>query len=421
MTHSPEHDAPADSQVGSRTARGVTATFLAALALQNAIGPFATDMYTPAFPQVTQDLATTSALIGLTITTFFIGFGSGQVIGGGVSDQVGRRWPILAGGTVAVLGSLVCAIAPNIWVLLAGRFLQGFGGGAAAAVGRAILTDVARGNTLARTMSLLQAIGGLAPMLAPVLGALIIEHFPWRVVFWTLAGGSALMVVSAWMWTWESLPAEQRGQRGGLVEFVSGLGHVLRERTFVSLMFTSAFSFFCLFAYISNSSYVFQETLGLSARAYSFIFAGNALLSTLGALVNIRLVGRFQPRTLILAGLTVSMAAVVLLVVSVFALGTPLIAVAVGFALLMAAQSFVFGNAAALALGSVREWAGTASAIQGLVQALAAAVSSPLATAGGADPAPMTWVMVAGICLACVAFAFLPRQSSPSGSRLPTD
>lgn len=396
------------------TGGAVTGTLLATLALQNAVPPFATDMYTPAFPQVTVDLATTPAMIGLTLTAFFVGFGSGQIIGGALSDQLGRRRPMIAGGLLCLLGGLICALAPSIWVLLLGRFLQGFGGGAASAVGRAILVDCARGNLLARTMSLLQAIGGLAPMIAPLVGAFVLTHAPWRAIFYFLAAFAFIMMCAAWRWAPESLPAEER-HGGGLRKFFSGIGSVFRIRLFVGFMLTSSFSSFCMFAYISNASYVFQQQLGLSPVAFSWIFAANALLPTLLALVNVRLIGRFQPRRLVLFGLSLSAVSAVVIALATFVWDMALAPTWIGFALLMSSVAFIFGNSSAMALGEAREHAGTASAVQGLVQSLANALSAPLATLGGGQSAvPMAFVMIVGVVGAWVCFFTIAR-----GHRLP--
>ena len=192
----------------------LTVALLITLAVQNAVPPMATDMYSAAFPQITVDLVTNSTMLGFTLTTFFVGYASGQVLGGAISDQIGRRRPIIAGGIIALVGSMICVFTPNIWVLLVGRVFQGLGGGVASSVARAILVDVAHGKTLARAMSLIQAIVGFAPMLAPVLGAFIITHATWRVVFWALAGFTLLMAALAWFVVPESLPEERRHPGG---------------------------------------------------------------------------------------------------------------------------------------------------------------------------------------------------------------
>lgn len=390
-------------------AGAVTTSLLITLAVLNAVPPLATDMYTPAFPNVTADLGTTATMIGLTLTAFFVGFGPGQIVGGAVSDSRGRRGPVILGTLTCLAGGVLCALAPNVWVLILGRFIQGFGGGMASATGRAVLVDLAHGVTLAKTMSILMAIGGLAPMIAPVLGGLMITHWPWEAIFWALAAFAALMAVLAWFFVPESLPPDRRHD-GGLRRLVGGIGTVLANPVFVGYLFTSAFSSFCMFGYIANSSYVLQGMKGLAPLTFSLIFAGNALLSTAAALLNSRLVGRIAPRRLIRLGLTVSALSVVILAVSVFAFDTNLIGVCVGFATLMAVQGFIFGNSSALALGASRAQAGTASAVMGLIQSLMNALSAPLATLGGATSAtPMVIVMIVGVCGAWLSFTLVGR------------
>ena len=386
----------------------LTVALLITLAVQNAVPPMATDMYSAAFPQITADLATNSTMLGFTLTTFFVGYASGQVLGGAISDQIGRRRPIVAGGIIALVGSMICVFTPSIWVLLVGRVFQGLGGGVASSVARAILVDVARGKTLARAMSLIQAIVGFAPMLAPVLGAFIITHATWRVVFWALAAFTLLMAALAWFVVPESLPEERR-HPGGIPRFFSGLVQVVHIRPFVGFMLTNAFSSFCMFGYISNATYVLQESLGLSPFQYSLVFAFNALVPTLLALVNVRLITRFEPRVLIAVGLALAALGVVTLVVSATALGLALVPTCAGFMLIMSANAFIFGNAASLALGQSRELAGTASSVLGVAQSLANAVSAPLATSGGSSATPMIVVMVTGSVGAWLAFWVVAR------------
>lgn len=356
----------------------LTVALLITLAVQNAVPPMATDMYSAAFPQITADLATNSTMLGFTLTTFFVGYATGQVLGGAISDQIGRRRPIIAGGIIALVGSMICVFTPNIWVLLVGRVFQGLGGGVASSVARAILVDVAHGKTLARAMSLIQAIVGFAPMLAPVLGAFIITHATWRVVFWALAA-------------------------------------------FVGFMLTNAFSSFCMFGYISNATYVLQGPLGLSPMAFAWVFAFNALLSTGFALVNVRLISHFTPRTLIVTGLTIAATGVVTLAISTFLLDLPLILTCVGFALIMTATAFIFGNSGAQAMSEAREHAGTASSVMGVFQSIANGIAAPLATSGGDSAVPMVLVMIVGSAGAWFAFWVIARGGKHTPRQLNLD
>ena len=384
----------------------LTVALLITLAVQNAVPPMATDMYSAAFPQITADLATNSTMLGFTLTTFFVGYASGQVLGGAISDQIGRRRPIIAGGITALIGSMICVLAPNIWVLLVGRVFQGLGGGVASSV--------------ARAMSLIQAIVGFAPMLAPVLGAFIITHATWRVIFWALAAFTLLMAALAWLVVPESLPEERR-HPGGIPRFFHGLVQVVRIRPFVGFMLVNAFSSFCMFGYISNATYVLQGPLGLSPMAFAWVFAFNALLSTGFALVNVRLISHFTPRTLIITGLTIAATGVVMLAVSTFLLDLPLIPTCVGFALIMTANAFIFGNSGAQAMREAREQAGTASSVMGVFQSLANGVAAPLATSGGDSAVPMVLVMIVGSAGAWFAFWVIARSGKHTPRHLSLD
>ena len=123
---------------------------------------------------MTADLATSASLVGLTLTTFFLGMALGQLLGGPLSDQRGRRMPMIVGGLICTLGAVGCAVAPSIGFLIVFRVVQGFGGGVAAVVARAVVVDVAKGDLLAKVMSIMMALGGLAPMVAPVVGGAVL-------------------------------------------------------------------------------------------------------------------------------------------------------------------------------------------------------------------------------------------------------
>jgi DHA1 family bicyclomycin/chloramphenicol resistance-like MFS transporter len=387
----------------------VTALLIGTIAIQTAVPPFATDMYTPAFPRVTADLATSASLVGLTLTAFFIGLALGQLVGGPWSDQRGRRLPLLIGGVVCTIGAVGCALAPGIGWLVAARVVQGFGGGVAAAVARAVIVDVAHGDLLAKVMSILQALGGLAPMVAPVAGALVITSSSWRMIFWWLVGFGALMVVTAAWFVPETLHEELR-HSGGLRATVSAFGELVSIRPFVGYLLTSTFSAFTMMAYIANSSYVLQVMKGMAPLPFSVFFASTALTQVLLSILNARLIGRVRPQTMITIGLSASSIAVVALILGVLVWDTPLVLTCAGFLVLMAAQAFIFGNAGALAAMKARHIAGAAAALQGVATAIAMAVSAPLASAGGGESAvPMIAVMAVGATLAVGSLSFARR------------
>ncbi len=416
MSDTSSHPVSAADPRSGAAAATVSTSLVLTLALQCAVPPFATDMYTPAFPRVTTDLDTSASLVGLTLTTFFLGMALGQLLGGPLSDQRGRRIPLIVGGLICTLGAVGCAVAPSIGLLIVFRVVQGFGGGFAAVVARAVVVDVAKGDLLAKVMSIMMALGGLAPMVAPVVGGAVLTlGGTWRTVFWILVGFGLLMMITAIMFVPESLPVDRR-HGGGLRQFTSGLREVVRIRSYVGYVLTAALSGFTMMAYIANSSYVLQVQKGLQPMPFALFFAATALAQVLLSVLNAKIVGRFRPRRLIGFGLTLAAVAVAVavLAVGVFWLGTPLLLTCAGFLLLMAVQAFIFGNASALAADQARHVAGAASAGLGVALAAAMAASAPLASSGGSVTAvPMIWVMIAGLTGSLLAYLVLARP--PAG------
>src|SRR4051794_26701569 len=175
------HD-PDCEYLGDRPSPGVnrdqarlTAALVATVVFLTAIAPLATDMYVPAFPRVAADLSATATQVQLTLTTFFVGMALGQLIGGPVSDQRGRRRPLLAAIMLMTLASVVCALAPTIGIMMVARFVQGFSGGWAMVIGRAVIVDLATGARLVRVLNVIAGVGGIAPIVGPLLGAVILQ------------------------------------------------------------------------------------------------------------------------------------------------------------------------------------------------------------------------------------------------------
>src|SRR3954452_2693651 len=160
------------------------------------IAPLATDMYVPGFPAVGRDLHASATGVQLTLTTFFVGMALGQLAGGPISDQRGRRRPLLAALAVMLLASTLCALSPSIAVMMLARFVQGFSGGWAMVIGRSIVIDLASQSRLVRALNVIQGAAGIAPIIGPLLGGLIMQSFGWRLSFWVLAMWAAIMIVT---------------------------------------------------------------------------------------------------------------------------------------------------------------------------------------------------------------------------------
>jgi DHA1 family bicyclomycin/chloramphenicol resistance-like MFS transporter len=387
----------------------VSAALVATVVFLTAIAPLATDMYVPAFPRVARDLGASATQVQLTLTTFFVGMALGQLVGGPVSDQRGRRGPLVVAVLVMSAASVGCALAPTISVMMAARLVQGFAGGWAMVIGRAVIIDLATGAQLVRVLNVIAAVGGLAPIVGPLLGAVILQLSHWRVSFWVVAGLGLAMTVAVLVAVPETLPPEKR-HGGGLRTFAAAGREVLRNRRYVGYLVVAGSAMGALFAYVATSAFVLQSMNGLSPIAYSLDFAANAGGMTVAALVAARLAGRVPTRPVILGGQVAALLAGLAMLVGAIWFDTPLLLALLCFLVLMTAQGLVGPNGGALAAAEVPEHPGTGSALLGFVQWVAAGTIAPLAGLGGEDTAvPMAVIMVLGAAASMVGLLVLAR------------
>ena len=395
----------------------LTSALVATVVFLTAIAPLATDMYVPAFPQVAADLNATATQVQLTLTTFFVGMALGQLIGGPISDQRGRRRLLIAAVVIMTVASAACAVAPTIAVMMVARFVQGFAGGWAMVIGRAVIVDLATGARLVRVLNVIAAVGGIAPIVGPLIGAVILQLSHWRVSFWTVAALGVVMIVAVLASVPETLPAERR-HGGGFSTFATAGRQVLRNRSYVGYLIVAGSAMGALFAYVATSAFVLQSMNGLSPIAYSISFAANAGGMTLASLAAARLAGRVPTRTVILVGQIAALAAGIGMLIGAIWFDTPLIVALICFFVLMSAQGLIGPNGGALASAAVPDHPGTGSALLGFVQWVAAGTIAPLAGLGGEHTAvPMATIMIGGAAISMVGLLVVanPRAKSPEG------
>ncbi|WP_246186734.1 multidrug effflux MFS transporter [Microlunatus speluncae] len=398
--------------VPDRRPAGVTAGLVATVVFLTATAPLATDLYVPAFPAVAGELVATATQVQLTLTTFFVGMALGQLIGGPVSDQRGRRLPLLAGVMIMTIASVACAVAPTITVMMVARFFQGFAGGWAMVIGRAVIVDLATGARLIRVLNVIAAVGGIAPIVGPLLGALILQVSHWRVSFWAVAVLGVAMIIAVLAAVPETLP---RGHRhgGGLRSFARAGRELLRNRRYVGYVLVSGSSMGAVFAYVATSAFVLQSMNGLTPIAYSIDFAANAGGMTVAALVAARLAGRIATRKIVAAGQFAALGAGIAMLVGALWFDAPLPVAIIAFFVLMTAQGLIGPNGGALASAEVPAHPGTGSALLGFVQWLAAGTVAPLAGLGGEHTAiPMAILMISCIALSMIGLLILARPAT---------
>src|SRR5947209_9366801 len=264
----------------------------------SAFGPLSIDMYLPALPSLSRDFGTGASQVQLTLSACLLGLALGQAIAGPISDSLGRRRPLLAGLTAYALASLLCVVAPSVYALAGLRLLQGIAGAAGIVIARAIVRDLHSGVAAARFYSLLMLVNGLAPILAPIFGGLLLRFTSWRGVFIVLAIIGTLLLLAAATGLGETLPPERR-RSGGVLATITTFRQLLANRPFMGYALSCGLAFAAMFAYIAGSPFVLQEIYGLSPQLFSVIFGTNALGLVIASQGNGRLVGRVPPERLL--------------------------------------------------------------------------------------------------------------------------
>jgi MFS transporter, DHA1 family, multidrug resistance protein len=378
---------------------------LAALGALSAFGPLSMDMYLPATPSIQSGLHAGQALVQLTMSACLAGLAVGQLVAGPLSDGLGRRRPLLAGLVAFTVMSVACALAPDIGVLIVFRFLQGMAGAAGVVLSLAMVRDLYEGPDLARILGSLTLVFGLAPVLAPVIGAQVLRLVSWRGVFGVLAGiGVALLGVS-WFLPETLPPARRSPPRFG--QMLTDSRTLLRDRQFGGNALAVGLSTAALVTYVTSLPFIVEDSYRQSPQRFSLIFAINALGLTIMAQLGARLVRRRSPATLVHAALTVQVLAGAALITAALAGHPPLITLLVPLFVFVAAFGMMRPNGTALALAGQAKIAGTASAYLGALQFMLGAVAAPLAGVAGQGAAVPPAILIGTLCAGSLGFQLL--------------
>ncbi|AXE26185.1 Bcr/CflA family drug resistance efflux transporter [Streptomyces globosus] len=411
--------APAAPRAGTAAARRTGLLVMVVLGGLSALPPLSMDMYLPALPEVASALASPAATVQLTLTACLAGMALGQLVIGPMSDRWGRRRPLLAGMALYVLATAVCALAPTAELLIGFRLLQGLAGAAGIVIARAVVRDLYEGVEMAKFFSSLMLISGVAPIIAPLIGAQVLRFADWRGVFVVLAAVGLALTLLVWRRLDETLPPEQR-HTGGVGAALRTMRGLLADRVFAGYVLAGGFSFAALFAYIAASPFVVQEIYGASAQTFSLLFGLNSVGLILAGQVNGKLlVGRVSLDKVLACGIAVVVAAsAALLLMSAGVFGpVGLAPVAAALFVLMSAMGLVLPNTNALALMRTPQAAGSASALLGTSSFLVGAAASPLVGIAGEDTAvPMAVVQVCCGLLAAGCFLGLCRPWRSRGA-----
>ncbi len=372
-----------------------------------AVGPISTDMYLPAFPAIARDFHSAGAP-QLSLAAYFFGLAVGQMTQGPLSDRLGRRGPLLVGLTIYTLASLGCAVCWSVGSFAVFRFLAAAGCSAGVVIPRAMVRDLADGPAAAKLFSKLMLVMGVAPIAAPMLGALSMSVGNWRLIFALAALYGVLAVVLIWYFLPDTLPPERRTRLGPgavLVRYVA----IFRERSFLTHALIMTFTAAALFAYLAGSPQVFVRLYGWSTAAYAAMFGANAVVYIGVNQLNPLLVARYGITPVIsVAGNILLVGGLLLALLAWHPLGP--FGVAAGLLIAEIGFGLVLPCAMVGALSRHQAHAGSASALLGTLQYAGGAMTSLAIGALQENSAtPMAVAMLVCASLAVLAASLRPR------------
>lgn len=377
------------------------------LGAMTAFGAMSIDMYLPAMPSIGVDLRATPAEVQRTLSSLLLGLAAGQLVYGPWSDRIGRRIPILTGIALYVAASIWCALAADVTQLAIARFVQGLGACSAMVVSRAVVRDLYDHTETARILSLINLVFGLAPILAPLVGGLVLAFAGWRTIFWVLAGFGVAVGISVILGLKESRSAATADIAGAESPFAS-YRLLLRNRRLLGYILAGAFNSACLFAYIAASPDLIIGTYGVDAQHFGWIFGLNAFGLIAASQINRKLLTHWSPEQVlgvaVLAGFSFGL---LFLTVALTGIGG-MWGVLVSLFFVVSTFGFMFANTAAGALSIDPHRAGSISGLMGTLGFVVGAASS--AAAGlihDGTAVPVAAVMTTALGLSALALFLL--------------
>lgn len=384
---------PAGVDAASPDAYRLRGSLLLTLAALSAFGPMSLDLYLPAFPSIASSLGVAPADVQVTFSACLIGLGLGQLVYGPLADRFGRKPPLIAGLALYVVASLLCAVAPSLAMLTGMRLLQGLGGCAGMVIARAIVRDCFAGPALARSFSVITSVAMLAPLVAPSLGAGILQVAGWRSMFVVIAAfGAACLVATLFL---PETHGPDRRLAYGVREAARGYGALLRQRRFLVPAAVVVLAAGTLMAYISSSSVVFMEGYGIAPSVFALVFGLLAACFIAGLRANIVLLRRYPSYVLVRAYVLVEVPVLLALLV-LFLVGAPVWAPLAAVGVVMFCLGGTLPNATAETMEPFARNAGSASALLGTMQmGFAGILAATLAALSFTPSLEMTVAMLA--------------------------
>lgn len=382
-----------------------------------AMGPLTIDMYLPAFPTIAADLMTSASSVQLSLTACLLGLGLGQLINGPLSDVHGRKKPLVIALMAYAIASFAIAFSPNIYVLVALRFLQGFSASAGIVISRAIVRDSYSGRELTKFFALLMLISNLAPILAPIVGSTILLFTEWNGIFIVLSVVGLLLFALITMRMEETLPETSRVP-SNIGTTVKNFKSLITNQQFLGYSLAQGFMIAGVFAYVSGTPFVYQNIYGFSEQEFSYLFGLNGIGLIIGTQSVGRMSHRISERQFLLYGLSQAVTAGVVLTITVL-LDGPFFFVALPLFFFVMSIGMVATASFSLAMQTQGHIAGSASAFLGMLPLVLGSLTAPLVgVAGEYSAVPMGLIILSASLLALTAYFGLARRAENKADEL---
>ena len=379
--------------------------WLMLVAAMSAVGPVSIDMYLPGFPAIERDLAQRG--VETTMAAYLIGIAVGQLFYGPISDRFGRKPPLYVGFALYTLGSLGCALASTLPMLMLMRVLQALGGCAGIVIGRAIVRDRCEPHEAARAFSTLMMIFALGPVVAPAAGGLVVSTLGWRATFVFQAALGLVLMFSMHKILTESRHANP-GSRLHLGTVMRSYARLAADRTFLGHTLLGGFGLGALFCYVTGAPIVLTQHYGLSPQQFGLLIGLNGVAFFIASRLNIIALRTLAPGRIVARSVWIPLL-----------LGSSLVVLAVLGALplwllVMLQLSFFVSvgclnpNVAALALAPHGRDAGTASALMGALQSGVSTLNGvAVALLNDGTVRVLAAIMTAGAACSCLSYLWV--------------
>ncbi|MEB3753972.1 multidrug effflux MFS transporter [Acinetobacter sp. MD2(2019)] len=349
------------------TQKSYPLSWILLLAFLTALGPLSIDMYLPALPQMAQDFHTTAQKVANSLPAYFLGLAMGQLIYGPISDRIGRKKPLYFGLILYILGGLLCIYANSAWALIFSRVIQALGGCVGVVIARAAIRDRLDVEGSAQAFSSMMIVMGIAPVIAPTLGAAVLAFYPWQAIFKVLAFIGLIGLCSVHFFFKETLAVEKRLHLNVQQVFLL-YGRIFADRQFVLPMLCGCLGGGALFIYISSATAILMGQYHLSQQHFAYVFGLNAFGISLMSYINKHHLSKFSIVQRLLLGGMMQFIGVICLLVAGMVASFPLWGVMIGMFIVVSSIGLSGPNAMALAMAEQGARAGTASAIMGSMQ-----------------------------------------------------